>query len=197
MKKITTLLLALFTAFLGFSQQDCEHAIDLTPGTQQCGTNDYLDPYGTFSDDGYEPTNPADTNYNDGEYWFKYVGNGKRLKLDVSSLSNINSGIFVFDENPERIDYIPRSNACIASKATTSDEDYSVTTPPLSTGHTYYIVIANYGTPDSTDFCLDATEIEVPVSYTCGDVFYDTGGEDDDYEKLVAVMICIFMMVME
>ena len=178
MKKITILLLGLTISLWGSSQQDCEHAIDLVPGTQVCDTNNYVDAQGSFPDNGDDPKNPCNKNYNDGEYWFKYTGNGKQLKLDISELSEEYSGIFILDDSPTN------EGECIAGYiAGSSQDDYSITTPPLLTGHIYYIVIASWGPPDYTAFCLDATEIDVPTSYTCGDVFYDTGGDTANYSN--------------
>ena len=57
----------------GFSQSTCATALTLTPGTEQCGTNDNV---GSFPDDNSAPNNPCYDLYNDGEYWFKYTGRG-------------------------------------------------------------------------------------------------------------------------
>ncbi|MDI6833265.1 MAG: hypothetical protein QMD02_05385, partial [Bacteroidales bacterium] len=133
------------------AQGTCATAITLTPGTQQCGTNSYV---GSFPDDNSAPNNPCDNYYNDGEYWFKYVGTGKPLKLTVSGLSDTYSGIYVLSACPAS------SPTCLASHSNSSSTaNYSVTTPVLTTGVTYYIVIANWSSPYSTNFCLDAVEI--------------------------------------
>ncbi|MGC9331024.1 MAG: hypothetical protein ACP5DZ_04005, partial [Bacteroidales bacterium] len=146
-----------------FGQKDCQHAISLTPGTQQCATNDYLGTNGSFPDDGSAPINECNSSYNDGEYWFEYTGTGDALQLDMSGLTDTWSGVFVFDDCPSG------SPNCIASNTSSTTDDYSVTTPALTNGATYYIVIANWGAPDYTDFCLDATEVAPPVCSDCSD----------------------------
>ena len=174
------ILLGLFILFLGFSvfgQSNCNNAIPLTPGIQQCGTNSAA---GDFDDAGGAPTNPCNTSYNDGEYWFEYIGTGGELQLDISGLSATYSGIFVFDDCPSG------TPTCIASAvAGSSSADYSLTTPNLTLGATYYIAIINWSAPYSTDFCLDATEIAPPTSYpmtngstetTCSGIFMDPQG---------------------
>ncbi len=128
----------------------CNNTVILTPGTQQCGTNSYA---GDFNDDGTAPINPCSSSYNDGEYWYEYTANGSILQLDVTGLSASYSGVFVLDNCPSS------SPNCIASYSSSSTTSYSVTTPGLTNGQTYYIAIINYSTPYSTDFCLDATEI--------------------------------------
>jgi len=157
-------------------QSTCATAVTLTPGTAQCGTNSYV---GSFPDDATAPTNPCASSYNDGEYWFKYVGTGKALKLDVSGLTATYSGIFVLNACPSA------SPTCIASYSSGySTANYSITTQSLTNGHTYYIVIANYATPYSTDFCLNSTVIPVysmangSTITSCAGVFQDPGGSD-------------------
>ncbi|MDI3479443.1 MAG: large repetitive protein, partial [Rikenellaceae bacterium] len=154
MRNIYKFLLFIFLnaiVIIANAQSTCATAITLTPGTQQCGTNSYV---GSFPDDGTAPNNPCDNNYNDGEYWFKYVGTGKPLKLTVSGLSATYSGIYVLSACPAS------SPTCLAYHSNgSSTADYSVTTPVLTSGVTYYIVIANWSTPYSTNFCLDAVEI--------------------------------------
>lgn len=133
---------------------DCANAVTLTPGVQQCGTNSSA---GSFPDNGGAPTNPCSGLYVDGEYWFEYTGTGDQLVLDVSGLTDTYSGIFVLDACPGS------SPNCVASYTNgASTADYSLTTPNLTSGQTYYIVIANWAAPYSTDFCLDATEQPTP-----------------------------------
>ncbi|HNY76506.1 MAG TPA: hypothetical protein PKH87_07090, partial [Bacteroidales bacterium] len=151
MKNIYKFLLFILLSAIGIianAQSTCATAITLTPGTQQCGTNSNA---GSFPDNNSAPNNPCDSYYNDGEYWFKYVGTGKPLKLTVSGLSATYSGIYVLSACPDS------SPTCIAYHSNgSSTADYSVTTPVLANGTTYYIVIANWSTPYSTNFCLDA-----------------------------------------
>ncbi len=163
-----------------FAQSNCASALPLTPGTQQCGNNSYV---GDFPDDNSAPNNPCYDYYNDGEYWFSWVGTGYELQLDVSGLTETYSGIYVLDDCPSG------SPTCIASHSNSSSTaNYSITTPALTAGHTYYIVIANWGSPYSTDFCLDATDLTPAVLMangsvtTCSGVFMDpegTGGYND------------------
>ena len=182
MKKLLITLFLTLSVLFSFGQQDCANAIPLTPGTQQCGTNDYLDPDGDFPDDNSAPNNPCYDYYNDGEYWFSYVGTGGSLQLDVSALSATYSGIYVLDDCPSS------SPNCIADHSSSSSADYSVTTPDLSVGTTYYIVIANWGIPNFTDFCLDATESVPPTALPmvdggntigCSGIFTDPEGYSD------------------
>lgn len=127
----------------------CNDAETLTPGTQQCGTNDNV---GSFPDDGSSPTNPCSSSYNDGEYWYSYTGTGDALQLDVSGLTDTYAGLFVLDDCPSN------SPNCVASYTNGfSSSDFSVTTPALTVGQTYYIGIVNWSSPYSTDFCLDAS----------------------------------------
>ena len=119
--------------------------------------------------------------YNDGEYWFKYTGTGGNLQLDVSDLTETYSGIYVLDACPGS------SPNCIAEHSNSSSTaDYSVTTPDLTLGQEYYIVIANWSSPYSTDFCLNSVAGAPPVIYdmtagpstinTCSGIFRDPGG---------------------
>lgn len=145
------------------SGADCANANPLTPGTQQCGTNSSA---GDFDDASGSPSNPCNSLYNDGEYWYSYTGTGDQLQLDVSNLTATYSGIYVLDDCPSG------SPNCIASYSNgSSTANYSVLTPALTLGQTYYIVIANWASPYQTDFCLDATEIvppPAPANDDCG-----------------------------
>ncbi|HNQ69080.1 MAG TPA: hypothetical protein PKN32_11930 [Bacteroidales bacterium] len=153
MKKLLLIIAISVFALNLFSQSNCSSAISLTPGSQQCGTNSYT---GDFPDDNTSPLNPCYDYFNDGEYWFKYTANGSPLQLDVGSLTSSWSGIFVLDGCPSS------APSCIEYDYSSSTAGYSITTPSLTPGVTYYIVIANWSTPYSTDFCLDATELTPP-----------------------------------
>ena len=139
-----------------FSQTICgPTALTLTPGTPQCGTNNNV---GSFPDAGGAPTNPCNTFYNDGEYWFKYVGTGMGLQLDVTGLTATYSGLYVLDACPGA------APTCIASYSSgASTANFSVLTPALTLGVTYYIVMANWSAPYSTNFCLSSTVVVPPV----------------------------------
>lgn len=152
MKKI---LLCLFTLpFLINAQDSCPNAVTIVPNNNYCGTNDHE---GSF-DDGSYTDNPCEDYYNDGEYWFEYTGNGNALTFDVTSLTSTYSGLFVLDACPSS------APNCIASYTSgSSTNDFTLTTPALTNGQTYYIVMANWGTPYSTDFCLTASESTPPT----------------------------------
>jgi len=182
MKKFLLSLFILFIGYSAYSQSNCSSAVTLTQGTQQCGTNSYA---GDFDDASGTPENPCNSYYNDGEYWFEYVGTGGELQLDVSGLSATYSGIYVLDDCPSG------TPNCIESHSNgSSTSDYSITTPNLALGTTYYIVIANWASPYETDFCLDATEIAPPTSYPmtnggsvtdCSGIFTDPEGALSGY----------------
>ena len=168
MKTILLLILTSFFLFTinGISQNNCASALTLTPGTTQCGTNDNVGDFDDVTGD-----NPCDSWYSDGEYWFEYTANasGDALTLDVSALSATYSGIYVLDDCPSG------SPNCIEFHSNSSSTvNYSITTPGLTPGVTYYIVIANWSAPYSTDFCLDATEIGVAAP-TCSDGIQNQG----------------------
>ncbi|MCP4441131.1 MAG: hypothetical protein GY810_19575 [Aureispira sp.] len=133
---------------------DCANADPLTPGTQQCGTNSSA---GDFPDAGGAPSNPCNSSYNDGEYWFSYTGTGDGLQLDVSGLTATYSGLFVLDACPAG------TPNCIASYTSgSSSANFTLSTPALTLGQTYFIVLANWSSPYQTDFCLDATPYTPP-----------------------------------
>ena len=142
-----------------FSQSDCPSSTPLTPGSQQCGTNSNA---GSFPDGGGSPTNPCNNSYNDGEYWFTYTGTGQSLQLDISALTATYSGLFVLDACPSS------APNCIASyTSSSSSSDFTLTTPALTNGNTYYIVLANWASPYQTDFCLDASVVAPLANDDC------------------------------
>ncbi len=151
------------------AQSSCGSAIPLTLGTAQCGTNSYV---GSFPDDGVTaPLNPCSSYYNDGEYWFSFVGTGMPLQLSVSGLTDTYSGLFVFDNCPGA------SANCIASHMSgSSSANFVVTTPSLNVGTTYYIVLANWASPYSTSFCINSTVLSsIPNSMCAGADPFCTG----------------------
>jgi len=141
------IILASYT--VSFAQDGCGAAVGLTPGSQQCGNS------AGFAGDFPGVTNPCDSWYDDDEYWFSYTGNGvDGLDLTLSALSNTYAGLFVLDAC---------AGACVVSSTNgSSTADLNVSTPVLNNGQTYYIVIANWGTPNNTAFCLDATVVTPP-----------------------------------
>lgn len=153
---------------------NCLDATALTPGSQQCGTNSNI---GSLPDDGSAPTNPCNSSYNDGEYWYSYTGDGQALQLDVTNLTDTYSGLFVLDNCPSG------SPNCIASyTSSSSSSDFTLTTPALTNGQVYYIVMANWSAPYQTDFCLDATSVippPVPANDDCVGAYVLTVNPDN------------------
>ncbi len=134
-----------------FGQADCANALTLTPGTQQCG--DSTGQLGDFPADGSAPANPCNTNYNDDEYWFEYTAavTGETLELTMSGITQSWSGFFVLDNCPTA------APSCILGQENgSSTADATATTPALTAGTSYKIVISSWGTPDNTGFCMDA-----------------------------------------
>ncbi|MFD1063637.1 T9SS type A sorting domain-containing protein [Winogradskyella litorisediminis] len=160
MKKITflTLLLSIF-CWQSYSQDTCATAVTLTPGVAQVGDTTGNSP-GSFSDSNTAPeVNPCSTNYNDQEYWFAYTATetGETLDILVTDLTSNWYGVFVIDNCPDS------SPTCIASDTnSTSMADLSVTTPSLTAGTTYYIVMSDF-IEGSTTFTMNTTVIAAPT----------------------------------
>jgi len=132
----------------------CGSAQNLPLNTSLCNTNSYA---GSFPDGGTAPGNPCNVSYNDGEYWYSVVGTGQALNIALSGLTATYSGIFVLDA-------CPGTANCIANAvAGGSTANYSVNTPVLTNGVTYYIVVANWSAPYSTNFCIQATVTTPPI----------------------------------
>ena len=147
----TTGNICVFNAPLGSS---CGNAQNLPLNTSLCNTNSFA---GSFPDAGTAPINPCNSLYNDGEYWYQIVGTGQSLNIALSGLTGTYSGIFVLDG-------CPGTGNCIANAvAGASTANYSVNTPILSNGVTYYIVVANWAAPYSTNFCIQATVSTPPI----------------------------------
>ena len=153
MKKQLLFILFTFCAIsLGYSQADCPNALTLTPGTPQAG--DSTGQVGSFPNDNTAPNNPCDTDFNDDEYWFEYTPAvaGEALDISVTDITDSWAGVFVLDDCPEA-----GTPNCIASAQNTSGTgNLTVTTPELTMGVSYKIVITNYGTPDSTSFTMNS-----------------------------------------
>jgi hypothetical protein len=148
---------------------DCNNALALTPGTPQAG--DSVGQSGTFNDGGGAIANPCSGNYNDDEYWFEYtaVATGETLDLSVTDITQNWAGVFVL-EGPCTGPF-----TCVANDTNgSSTADLTITTPILTGGTTYYIVIANWGTPDNTAFTLNSTVIPPPTCDVVTDVTIDT-----------------------
>jgi hypothetical protein len=162
MKRLIFICVAVFIAKTGLAQpgSSCNNAISMSTGIQYCETNDNS---GSFDDASGTPTNPCNSLYNDGEYWFEYTGTGNALDLDVTGLTATYSGLYVLDDCPNN------SPNCVASYSSgSSTADFTVSTPALTNGQTYYIVLANWASPYSTDFCLEAT-VTVPPTPPAND----------------------------
>lgn len=165
MRKITlffTMLLAISISWQTNAQADCASAIDLTPGTSQVGDTTGNSP-GSFSDTNTAPeVNPCSSNYNDLEYWFKYtaVTTGDTLDITVSDLTSNYYGVFIIDNCPDS------TPTCIAQDTNgPSSVDLTVTSPSLTAGTTYYIVLSDW-IEGSTTFTLNSTVI---AASTCPD----------------------------
>jgi len=160
MKVFFTISLVFCLSYFSFGQATCgATAVTLTPGSSQCGTNSNV---GSFPDNGSAPTNPCNSSYNDGEYWFKFVGTGQALQLNVTGLTATYSGLFVLNACPAS------SPTCIASYTSgSSTANFSLTTPLLTVGVTYYFVMANWSTPYQTNFCINSTLISAPANDLC------------------------------
>lgn len=179
MIKYLLLIAALFMCFQNsYSQANCAGALTLTPGVQQCG--DSAGQPGDFPADGSAPTNICNSNYNDDEYWFSYspAVADESLDLTLSNISMTWAGLFVADDCPSG------TPTCITSATNSSGTgDISLNSGALNLGTTYYIYISNYGAPNNTGFCLDATIVPpaAPLDYCGTDQFMDNGGAAGDY----------------
>jgi len=164
-KSLFFLLLAFFIQQNISAQATCAAAVPVTVGTQQCG--DSAGQVGDFPNAGGTPANPCAALYNDDEYWFSITGDGvNAIQVDLTSISATWAGVFIIDDCPANA-----PNCVISADNGSSTADLSVTTTnALANGMTYYIVIANYGTPNSTAFCLDVTLVApsvVPANNEC------------------------------
>ncbi len=142
----------------GFSQATCATAVAVTVGTQQCG--DSAGQVGDFPNAGGAPANPCNASYNDDEYWFSIVGDGTNaVQVDLSSITDNYTGVFLLDDCPAN------APTCVASATNgfSSNDLTFTTTTALTMGTTYYIVITNWGTPNSTAFCLDVALVAPPT----------------------------------
>src|SRR5690554_3251264 len=147
----------------------CENSMVLTPGTPQAGAT--TTGAGSLSDSNTAPNvNPCSTNYNDLEYWFEYtaIETGETLDITVSDLTNTYYGVFVLDNCPDS------SPTCVASDTNSSSSaDLALTTPALTAGVTYYIVVTDWiqgpttftmnSTVNAAPTCFEVTNLDVTV----------------------------------
>ncbi|MCH2045236.1 MAG: hypothetical protein MK212_14060 [Saprospiraceae bacterium] len=134
-----------------WAQNNCGSATSLSYGVTSCGTA--TDVSGSFGNSS-SADNPCNGLYNDDEYWFEITGTGGTVDLDLTSLGSDWIGLYVLDACPSG------SPSCIASDANTSaTTDINLTTPVLTSGVTYYVVISTFGPVSGTpSFCLTATD---------------------------------------
>lgn len=160
-KNLLLTMFAMCFITLGFSQADCGTALALTPGTPQAGAT--TTGAGSFSDSNTAPNvNPCSTNYNDLEYWFQYtaVATGETLDITVSDLTSNWYGVFIIDNCP---DSMP---SCIAQVVNgVSMADLTVTTPALTAGTTYYIVLSDF-IEGTTAFTMNSVLNAAPLCTT-------------------------------
>ncbi|MEM8909179.1 MAG: hypothetical protein AAGD05_15140, partial [Bacteroidota bacterium] len=171
MKNFTLKTLFLFVACLAWSMS--VNAQNSTCGTAaplvidaNCGASaggpgaNSGDPTGNDDTDG----NVCSANYSDGDdFIFEYTATSTdALELDLYA-TNTWTGLMVTEG-------CPTTGTCVAS-AVSSSANESVTTPPLTSGTTYYIHISTFPTPQSPgQFCLDAalvTPAMPPVNDAC------------------------------
>ena len=138
------------------AQINCNSALTLTPGIQQCGNS--TGNTGDFPGDGSAPINPCSVNHNDDEYWFTYSPDPgvDSIQLTLSSISTFFTGIFVLDNCPSD------TPSCIVSDVNLVSTADIVVSFPVTSGSVYKIVIATFGPPNGTTFCLDALILESP-----------------------------------
>ncbi len=162
MMKFLFFSIAISSCFFAFSQagSTCALANTLAFNTNVCNTNSFP---GSFPDNGSAPANGCNGNYNDGEYWYKITGTGTQASVIVSSLSATHSGVFIYSGCPSS------GGTCLASQVNgNSTFSYNATTPILTLGQTYYIVVANFASvpssqPYQTNFCITVVETSPPV----------------------------------
>ena len=158
MRQVFALIICCFLITSSIAQSNCSNALSLTPGNQQCGDSNGFT--GDFPGDGSSPINPCSANHNDDEYWFTYSPGAQvdEVELTLSSISTFFTGIFVFDNCPSN------SPSCIASDVNLVSTADIVISFPVTSGTDYKIVIATFGPPNGTTFCLDAIIVESPPS---------------------------------
>ena len=152
MKKITILFSILITPLFLFSQSYCDNAIELTPGTQQCGDT------ATFGDT-FDDSSCLGS-YDGGDdalFVYTAIEDGETLDILVSGVSTY-AGVAVSLGCPTG-----GTEVCFGSSTNGfSGGDLTILTDGLVSGQTYFIHISTWPSPQTTAFCLDATLIPPP-----------------------------------
>ncbi|MCP4441134.1 MAG: hypothetical protein GY810_19590 [Aureispira sp.] len=149
----------------GGTGNNCTNAVPLAIGGSDCATA--TDNSGSFGN-GSSTDNPCSSFYNDHEYWYEITGTGVAIDIDLTSVGSTYQGTFVLDACPGS------GPTCIASETNgSSTTDYSFTTPVLTNGATYYIVVSTWASVTGTpDFCISTSAVggggTLPTS--CGDM---------------------------
>ncbi|MFT6333879.1 MAG: hypothetical protein ACJATI_000611 [Halioglobus sp.] len=161
MKALFLFIISISIVYSLSAQENCANALTLTPGNQQCGNS--TGQSGDFPESGAAPSNMCDVEYNDDEYWFEYTAaSTENLTLTLSSISNTYAGLFVLDDCPVG------EPICVASGVNEFETtDIIFNTGPLVVGTSYKIVIANWGLPNNTAFCLDAVIVPIGTNDEC------------------------------
>ena len=151
MKKITILFTTIITSFSLFSQSPCDNAIELTPGTQQCGDTAT---FGDLFDD-----SSCLGNYDGGDdalFVYTATEDGETLSLTLSGQSSW-TGFALSLGCPTG-----GAEVCLGSLTGSGTSALSFDSSALTSGETYYIHISTWPSPQTTAFCLDATLIPAP-----------------------------------
>ena len=151
MKKITFLLLILLF-FTSHAWSQCESAVALTPGTQQCGDTSN---FGDTIDD-----SSCLGNYdggNDALYVYTATENGETLDLTLSGQASW-TGFAISKGCPTG-----GIEVCVGSLTSSGSGTLNFISDPLEANQVYYIHISTFPSPQTTAYCLDATLIAAPA----------------------------------
>jgi len=144
---------------------NCTNVVPLTIGVTDCATA--VDNSGSFGNNS-SSDNPCSGNYNDYEYWYSVTGTGDPLNITLSSIGATYTAISVLDDCPGS------SPSCIAyADNGSSTTDLAITTPVLTNGATYYVVISTWeSTTGTRDFCINTSTptVTTPGGTNCGNI---------------------------